>query len=203
MSTKKYILVSFVILSTSAILITLTQLLIGTGQANDFIIFLVFLWIFCAAIWVLFLPIEIYIAIKENDLNYLIQRQNKITYSLYSIFSSAKTRQKRFMNLLELNNIFASLNKEIFSKIINKRIAEVNVKLDRDKEMLNNEMNDKDIKMQEMIRLEEAVREKNEALISKKNEEIEILKKEIIKEKEIYKNLQGRHKYLDLWVKNR
>ena len=80
---------------------------------------------------------------------------------------------------------------------------EVNVKLDRDKEMLNNEMNDKDIKMQEMIRLEEAVREKNEALISKKNEEIEILKKEIIKEKEIYKNLQGRHKYLDLWVKNR
>ena len=107
------------------------------------------------------------------------------------------------MNLLELNNIFASLNKEIFSKIINKRIMEVNVKLDRDKEMLNNEMNDKDIKMQEMIRLEEAVREKNEALISKKNEEIEILKKEIIKEKEIYKNLQGRHKYLDLWVKNR
>ena len=83
------------------------------------------------------------------------------------------------MNLLELNNIFASLNKEIFSKIINKRIAEVNVKLDRDKEMLNNEMNDKDIKMQEMIRLEEAVREKNEALISKKNEEIEILKKDL------------------------
>ena len=203
MSTKKYILVSFVILSTSAILITLTQLLIGAGQTNGFIIFLVFLWIFCAGIWVLFLPFEIYIAIKENDLNYLIQRQNKVTYSLYSMLSSAKTRQKRFMNLLELNNIFASLNKEIFSKIINKRIMEVNVKLDRDKEMLNNEMNDKDIKMQEMIRLEEAVKEKNEALISKKNEEIEILKKEIIKEKEIYKNLQGRHKYLDLWVKNR
>ena len=203
MKTKKYIIVSFVILLTSAILITSTQLLIGAREANDFIIFLVFLWILCAALWVLFLPIEIYIAIKENDLNYLIQRQNKRTYSLYSTFSSEKTRQKRFMNLLELNNIFASLNKEIFSKIINNRIVEENVKLDRDKEMLDNEMNDKDTKTQEMIRLEEAVREKNEALISKKNEEIEILKKEIIKEKEIYRNLQGRHKYLDLWVKNR
>ena len=203
MKTKKYIIVSFVILLTSAILITSTQLLIGAREANDFIIFLVFLWILCAALWVLFLPIEIYIAIKENDLNYLIQRQNKRTYSLYSTFSSEQTRQKRFMNLLELNNIFASLNKEIFSKIINNRIVEENVKLDRDKEMLDNEMNDKDTKTQEMIRLEEAVREKNEALISKKNEEIEILKKEIIKEKEIYRNLQGRHKYLDLWVKNR
>ena len=203
MSTKKYIIVSFVILLTSAILIILTQLLIGGREANDFIIFLYFLWIFCAAMWVLFLPIEIYIAIKENDLNYLIQRQNKKTYSLYSTLSSEKTRQKRFMNLLESNNIVASLNKEIFSKIINKRIVDENVKLDKDKEKLNNEMNDRDIKMQEMIRLEEAVREKNEGLISKKNEEIEILKKEIIKEKEIYKNLQGRHKYLDLWVKNR
>ena len=105
MKTKKYIIVSFVILLTSAILITSTQLLIGAREANDFIIFLVFLWILCAALWVLFLPIEIYIAIKENDLNYLIQRRNKRTYSLYSTFSSEKTRQKRFMNLLELNNI--------------------------------------------------------------------------------------------------
>ena len=64
-------------------------------------------------------------------------------------------------------------------------------------------MNDKDINMKELNRLMEDVRKKNKTLINKKNEELEILKKEIVKEKEIYRNLQGRHKYLDLWVKNR
>tara|TARA_B100000287_G_C20509642_1_gene732520 strand:- start:251 stop:853 length:603 start_codon:yes stop_codon:yes gene_type:complete len=200
MSTKKYIMKSFLILLASAIFIILISVFIGN---NDFVTSLYFLWFICAVVWVIFFPIEIYVAIKEKDLNYIIERGNKSTFSLYSVFCSEKTRQKRFVDLLASNNIYAFLNKEIFSEIINNRITEENKKLDKDKELLNNEMNDKDINMKELNRLMEDVRKKNKTLINKKNEELEILKKEIVKEKEIYRNLQGRHKYLDLWVKNR
>ena len=193
MSTAKYIIISFVALIVFAVVISITRsdLLIG-------------FWSISAIIWFCFLPIEIYIAIKENNVDYINQRGKKRTASLFSLLSSEKAREKRAINLLVKNNdIEIPKIKKLFSEVVNNKLAKEASKLDTNKNIINDMLNNKEIIMEKIEKCKEEQTIENELKISKLNEEIVSLKKQIVKEKDDFTELQSRHKYLDLWVKNR
>ena len=186
MSTAKYIIISFVALIVFAVVISITRsdLLIG-------------FWSISAIIWFCFLPIEIYIAIKENNVDYINQRGKKRTASLFSLLSSEKAREKRAINLLVKNNdIEIPKIKKLFSEVINNKLAKEKSKLDTNTNIINDSVSNKEAIMKKIDK-------RKEELTSKLNEEIVNLKKQIVKEKDVFSELRKRHKYLDLWVKNR
>ena len=137
---------------------------------------------------------------RERNLSYVINRGSNSGISIMRIFRGKKERIREFEEFCEIQkpSIVELINKA-FNVIIDKKNALVSESQNKLQEKLK--IKNKEMENNEKENLEQD--KKLDVFIQSKREEIDDLQKQIEREKDIYKKLQKKHKYLGEWVKNR
>ena len=204
----KNLFISIVIFFFVSFFLLMILLAIGAGDGViglvASVLTLIYLYLFCS---------HLYEIIKERNPLYTLSRGTK-PGSLIRRISNLPSRKKQYQ---KLSDIYENKARDIFNSSAELLITEQDAKqenlkkaIDKNKEIIEkNEIEtqkkkkDKENKILELLNTKKELIKKIETSEKSKRKKIDELKKNISGEKNLYKELQSRHKLIAKWVKNR
>ena len=204
----KNLFISIVIFFFVSFFLLMILLAIGAGDGVvglvTSVLVLIYLYLFCS---------HLYEIIKERNPLYTLSRGTK-PGSLIRRISNLPSRKEQYQ---KISDIYENKARDIFNSSAELLITEQDEKLenlkkaiDKNKEIIEkNEIEtqkkkkDKENKILELLNTKKELIKKIETSEKSKRKKIDELKKNISEEKNLYKELQSRHKLIAKWVKNR